>query len=70
MKLITIKNFNNSAEAHIVRTRLENAGIPCMLFDENVAPLTGVFNQTTGTVKLKIEEKDLVRAKEILQEKF
>lgn len=53
-------------EANIVKSRIESSGIHCVLFNENLAGLTSVFNQTTASVKLKIAEKDLAAVLEML----
>ena len=36
MKLVTAQTFNDSVSAHLVKTRLENEGIECYIFDENI----------------------------------
>ncbi|MGV3548125.1 MAG: putative signal transducing protein, partial [Pedobacter sp.] len=36
-KIIIYSTFYNPIEANIVKAKLEDAGIPCFLTDENVA---------------------------------
>lgn len=68
MELITIKTFDNPMEAHIVKSRLENEGIHCFLFDENMVSLNPLYNVTVGGIKLKINDKDTEKAKQVLKE--
>lgn len=68
MELITLKTFDNSVEAHILRSRLESEGIPCFLFDENMISLNPLYNVTLGGIKLKIHNNDLERANKIIAE--
>ena len=58
MGLITVKIFDNAFEAHLLKTKLENEGIPCYLFDENIVGLNPFYNFAVGGIKLKISEQD------------
>ena len=66
--MITLKTFDTSIEAHILKSRLENEGIPSYIFDENIVTLNPLYNNLVGGVKLKISEFDLARAQKILNE--
>ena len=68
MELITLKTFDNSIDAHILKARLENEGIDCYLFDENIVSLNPLYNITVGGIKLKINETNLCKAQEIILE--
>ena len=68
MELITLKTFDNSIDAHILKARLENEGIDCYLFDENIVSLNPLYNITVGGIKLKINEINLSKAQEIILE--
>lgn len=68
MKLITIKTFDNSIEAHMLRSKLESEGITCFLFDENIISLNLLYNVTVGGIKLKIIESDIKKTQEIIAE--
>ena len=67
MELITLKTFDNSIEAHILKTKLESEDIACFLFDENIVGLNPLFNVTVGGIKLKINQSDLDKAAEIIK---
>ncbi|WP_417611761.1 DUF2007 domain-containing protein [Owenweeksia hongkongensis] len=67
MALETLKTFDNSVEAHILKTKLESEGIPCYLFDEHTVSMNPLYNVTLGGIKLKINSYDAVDALEVLQ---
>lgn len=66
MEFTTIQTFDNPMEAHIVKSRLENEGIPCFLFDENMVAMNPLYNVTVGGIKLKVNTSDFNKAKEII----
>ena len=68
MALVTIKTFDNSIDAHMLRSRLESEGIGCYLFDENVVSLNPLYNVTVGGIKLKINDFDVEKAQIIINE--
>lgn len=67
-KIITFEQYYDPMLAHIIRTRLEDAGIPCFIADENTIGAQPFYNQAIGGIKLKIFERDLERCKEVLSE--
>ena len=66
MKLITLITFDNSIDAHILRTRLESEGIRSYLFDDTMVSLNPIYNMALGGIKLKVSNEDLGRAREII----
>lgn len=68
MGLITFKTFDNPIDAHILKIKLESEGITCFLFDENIVSVNPLYSNLVGGIKLKINEEDLVHAKNILLE--
>jgi hypothetical protein len=68
LELITIKTFDNSIEAHMVKSKLESENIMCILFDENIVALNPLYNVTVGGIKLKINKSDIDKATEIIEE--
>lgn len=68
MNLITIKTFDNGIEAHLLKIRLENEGIDCFIFDENIVTLMPLYNIGVGGIKLKINEHDKDKALGIITE--
>ena len=67
-KIITFQTYYDPMLAHIIRTRLEDAGVPCFIADENAITAYPFYNQAIGGIKLKIFEHDLERCNEILAE--
>lgn len=65
-KLVTLASFDNSIDAHLLRTKLESEEIPCFIFDENMVTLNPLNNITVGGVKVKVMEEDLDAARNIL----
>jgi len=68
MGLITFKTFDNAIDAHILKIKLESEGITCFLFDENIVSVNPLYSNLVGGIKLKINEEDLVLAKNIVLE--
>jgi DNA-directed RNA polymerase subunit RPC12/RpoP len=66
MALITLKSFDNHVDAHLLKTKLESEGIPCVLFDENIVTLNPLYNFCVDGIKLKVVEEDAPRAMELL----
>ena len=68
LALLTLKTFDSSLDAHLLKSRLSNEGIMSFLFDENIMTLNPLYNIMVGGVKLKVSELDFERAQRILYE--
>jgi len=68
MELVTIKTFDNSIEAHIMKSKLESENIMCFLLDENIVGLNPLYDVAVGGIKLKIKNSDVGQATEIIEE--
>lgn len=66
----TLATFRKAEEAHLVRMRLEDAGIPAYLRDEYITQLGGawMFPGEHGGVKLEVDDEDYDAAKAFLAE--
>ncbi|WP_316812967.1 DUF2007 domain-containing protein [Pedobacter heparinus] len=64
-KIIVFETFYDPIAAHMVKSRLLDAGIQCFLADENMGSQIG-YNQAIGGVKLNLFERDVEAAKAIL----
>lgn len=64
--MITIRTFDNTIDAHLLKTKLESEGIECFLFDENTVSVNPLYNITVGGIKLKINERDLEKTRGII----
>jgi len=66
-KLITIKTFTDSPEAHVVKTHLESEGIKCHLRNEGI--IEWVLPTTICNVELQVKEEDLEKAMKLIDVK-
>ncbi len=67
MSLVTIASFGNSWEAHLAVGKLEAAGIPAVLVDENINAVGGgLYATMSGGIKLQVPQIDADRALEAL----
>lgn len=68
MGLITVKTFDNTIDAYLLKSKLESKKIICYLFDEHTIGVNPLYNVTIGGIKLKINEEDTEKVKQILSE--
>ena len=68
MTFVTIRAFENSIDAHILKSKLESEGIECYLFDDNIVSIMPFYNIIVGGIKLKINDSDLEKVNAILLE--
>jgi hypothetical protein len=67
MTLVTIATFGHSWEAHLAAGKLEAAGVPVVLADENINAVGGgLYATMSGGIKLQVPQIDAERALEIL----
>ena len=66
MELVTVATFDNMLAAYIAKGRLEAEGVPCWLKDENLGQTDWLYNIAVGWIKLQVEGKNSVQAREIL----
>ena len=65
MAFILLRTFDNSIEAHLLKSKLESEGIECYIFHENTATLTPI---AIGAISFKVYQKDFPKAYEIMME--
>ena len=68
MNLVTALTFDDSVSAHLVKTRLENEGIECFIFDEHINNVMPIYGQAVGGIRIKIKEEDALKAKQLIEE--
>ena len=69
MAVVHFKTCNNSFEAELLKGRLASEGIPCVLQGGNVSMFNaGMGTQTAFSVNVLIDEQDLDRARQIVEE--
>jgi len=64
--MVTIATFSKVEEAHLLRMRLEDAGIPAYLRDENTIQIDWLYSNALGGVRVEVAEEDVDAAKAIL----
>jgi hypothetical protein len=67
-EIVTIARFRDVVQAQLARGRLESAGIPCFLADENIHRITGQFSFVFGGIRLLVRQEDSEEALEIIGE--
>lgn len=71
MKTTTLKSCQTPFEANLIKAKLEDAGIPSFLTNENYSTLYPVMANTFGSgVKVMVNEEDLEKALEVLSDEF
>jgi len=58
----------NVLEASLVKGLLESNGVSIFIYDDNISRLNPFYTSAVGGVKLVVDESQLERAKEVLQE--
>ena len=66
--IIVLTSFYEPLAAHLARTKLEAAGIPCFLTNENLVSLNRMYSPVAGGVRLHVYERDAAQAAEVLRE--
>ena len=64
--VVFLESYYEPMAANLARTRLEAAGIPCFLSNENLVAMMPLYSPITGGVRLHVRESDAVAALEIL----
>jgi len=66
-QIVTFATYYDPMLAHIIRTRLEDNGIPCFV-DDSMMNVYPIYSNALSGIKLKIFERDIAKAKAILAE--
>jgi hypothetical protein len=67
-KLVTIKTYSYHNDCLIDKAKIESAGIPCMLVDENTIMVQPFYSNALGGIKLQVNESDAEEALKILSD--
>lgn len=67
MEMITLRSFDNYFAAHILLSRLEEAGIACFLKDEHTVTTNPMLSNAIGGIKLQVPINDVANATAILE---
>lgn len=64
--LVTVARYTSKGDARLAKTQLEDAGIPCMLSNEDQSGLATVFDPAEGGVQVKVSEDRASEAQAVL----
>ncbi len=65
-RLVTVARYDRTGDAQLAKTQLEDAGIPCMLSNEDQSGLTTLFEATKGGVQIKVPADHAEKARSVL----
>ena len=65
--VVFLESYYEPMAANLARTRLEAAGIPCFLSNENLVSIMPLYSPITGGVRLHVRRRDAEAALAILQ---
>lgn len=68
MQTVVLKRFDHYFPAHILSTKLRDAGVESYLFDENSVTIGPFLSNALGGIKLVVNERDEVRARNLISE--
>ena len=66
-RLVTVRRYRDLAEAYVVRSLLESAGIPAWIADENLVRMDWFYSNMVGGMRLQVDEREEAAAREILE---
>ena len=66
MKFVTLTSFENTVEAHLLKSKLESEGIICFLKDEYITNAYQQYSYPFGGVKLMVRSSEYAEALNIL----
>jgi len=66
LPMITIATFSKVEEAHLLRMRLEDAGVSAYLRDENTIQIDWLYSNALGGVRVDVADEDVDAAKAVL----
>lgn len=67
-KLMTVESVNGMLEAEILRGLLESSGVRVWLSHEAAGTAIGISIAPLGSVDIMVQEKDLDRARQVLDD--
>jgi hypothetical protein len=69
MKLVTVYRTFSSADAQLVRSRLEAAEIPAIVSDELASLSMEGYSMSTGGIRVQVPEEEQENARELINSK-
>ena len=68
MPLITLRTFQYPLEITLLKSMLEDSGIPVFVKDEFTILMNPLYSNAIGGIKLQVLEEDLQKAIEVLKD--
>ncbi|HKJ33276.1 MAG TPA: hypothetical protein VKA34_15680 [Balneolales bacterium] len=69
-QLITIASFSLAHQAHLLKSKLESEGIPCILADEYTITMAWFYSNALGGIKVQIPSEYYEEAIKIIDQDF
>ena len=68
MAFVTLTSFRDPIDAELAKVKLESADIPAVVGDQALVSIYWLYSRAIGGVKVRVDEADLDRAREVLRE--
>ena len=68
MALITLRTFEYPLEITLLKSMLEDSGIPVFVKDEFTILMNPLYSNAIGGIKLQVLEDDIEKATEVLKD--
>ncbi len=68
MALITLRTFQYPLEITLLKSMLEDSGIPVFVKDEFTILMNPLYSNAIGGIKLQVLEEDIEKATEVLKD--
>lgn len=65
--LTTVARYDTQGDARLAKTQLDDAGIPCMLANEDQAGLSLLFDPSRSGVQVKVPSDRAEEARSVLE---
>lgn len=65
--LVVVGRYDTTGDAHLAKAQLEDAGIPCMLANEEQVGLTMIFDASRSGVHVKVPPDQAEDARAVLE---
>jgi len=64
---VTVAQFLDPTDAHIVRSCLEAAGVPAIVADANMVQMHSLMSIAVGGVRIRVPENHVAEAKQVIE---
>ena len=64
---VTVAQYLDPTDAHIMRSCLEAAGVPAIVADANMVQMHSLLSIAVGGVRIRVPENCVTEAKEVIE---